>query len=93
MNTNDNYIGVNTPYAFNTPLLKHSLPLDYHVNNKSRNSIWSGDYGIFSALIPTYHIDEDDANLFFINSNVTISRKKDRIEICPSTNGQMHLIF
>lgn len=67
---------LNSPLGLDVPILKNSLPLGYHVNDKCKNLIWSDNYINFGNLLPQF-IDEDDCNdVLFENSNFTISKKQ-----------------
>jgi len=60
-----------SPYS--SSMLKHSLLLDFHVNDKMRTHIWSDNYIDLVALLPNFQDDKDD--ILYENSSLKISNK------------------
>ncbi|CAC5393647.1 unnamed protein product [Mytilus coruscus] len=51
---------VDIPYACH--MLKHSIPLDFHVSCKLKVDVWADNYVNFAFLLPSY-IEEDSSTL------------------------------
>lgn len=62
-------------------LLKNSLPLDFHVDEKIKSVVHAEKYVKFATLLPNSVNETSDCDVLFENSNVTISKKKSRAEI------------
>ena len=82
---------VNCSLSVHVPILKHSLPLDFHVNNKTRGMIWADQYVDFACLLPNNQC-EDDNNILLETLNVTITgrknvNKKELLSILQWTNA------
>ena len=60
-----------SPYSYS--MLKHSLLLDFHVNEKMRTQIWADNYIDLVALLPNSQDDKDD--ILYENSSLKISNK------------------
>jgi hypothetical protein len=60
-----------SPYSYS--MLKHSLLLDFHVNEKMRTQIWSDNYIDLVALLPNFQDNKDD--ILYENSSLKISNK------------------
>ena len=60
-----------SPYSYS--MMKHSLPLDFHVNEKTRTQIWSDSYIDLAALLPNFQDEKDD--ILYENSSLKISNK------------------
>ncbi|CAC5385959.1 unnamed protein product [Mytilus coruscus] len=63
-----------TPYA--CQMLRHSIPLDYHVSNKVKSDVWCDNYVNFALLLPSYIDDSCNESTLFENLNITISNRK-----------------
>ncbi|CAG2244766.1 unnamed protein product [Mytilus edulis] len=68
---------VDTPYACH--MLKHSIPIDFHVSCKLKDDVWADNYVNFAFLLPS-NIEEDSSTLFE-NFNITISNRKNKREL------------
>jgi len=66
---------VNRSLSVHVPILKQSLPLDFHVNNKTRGMIWAEQCIDFTCLLPNNQC-EDDNNILLEILNVTITSRK-----------------
>ena len=79
---------VNRSLSVHVPILKHYLPLDFHVNDKM---IWAEQYIDFACLLPNNQC-EDDNNILLETLNVTITgrknvNKKELLSILQWTNA------
>ncbi|CAG2209039.1 unnamed protein product [Mytilus edulis] len=68
---------VDTPYACH--MLKHSIPIYFHVSCKLKDDVWADNYVNFAFLLPS-NIEEDSSTLFE-NFNITISNRKNKREL------------
>ncbi|XP_071143896.1 uncharacterized protein [Mytilus edulis] len=67
------------PYACD--MLRHSIPLYYHVSSKVKSDVWCDNYVNFALLIPSNIDDTCNESTLFENLNITISNRKSNKEL------------
>ncbi|XP_052071352.1 uncharacterized protein LOC127709726 [Mytilus californianus] len=67
------------PYA--CEMLRHTIPLDYHVSNKVKSDVWCDNYVNFALLLPSNIDDTCNESTLFENLNITISNRKPNKEL------------
>ncbi|CAG2235118.1 unnamed protein product [Mytilus edulis] len=67
------------PYACD--MLRHSIPLDYHVSSKVKSDVWCDNYVNFALLLPSNIDDTCNESTLFENLNITISNRKSNKEL------------
>ncbi|XP_063425335.1 uncharacterized protein LOC134708617 [Mytilus trossulus] len=67
------------PYACD--MLRHSIPLDYHVSSKVKSDVWCDNYVNFALLLPSNNDDTCNESTLFENLNITISNRKSNKEL------------
>ncbi|CAG2230757.1 unnamed protein product [Mytilus edulis] len=73
-----NSINSNEENRYACQMLRHTIPLDYHVSNKVKSDVWCDNYVNFALLLPSNIDDTCNESTLFENLNITISNMKQR---------------